>query len=104
MTVACWFLARATGPEEELRALHGSLLESFLGETVDTSVRGFVYDASGGLLPNELRCAGARATRRIASLNAIPHEVIEADLTRRTSVARGGRRGRPAADSRAVLE
>jgi hypothetical protein len=80
VTVACWLLARISGPEAELRALHGSLLESFLCETVDTTVRGFVYDASAGPLPDELRRAGARATRRIASLNAIPHEVIEADL------------------------
>jgi hypothetical protein len=80
VTVVCWLLARATGPEDELRALHGSLLESFLGQIVDTGVRGFVYDASAGRLPRELRSAGALATRRIASLNAIPHEVIEADL------------------------
>jgi hypothetical protein len=80
VTAVCWLLASASGPEDELRALHGSRLESFLGQIVDTTVRGFVYDASGGRLPRELRCAGALTTRRIASQNAIPHAVIEADL------------------------
>ncbi len=47
VTIACWLLATAAGAEDEVRALHGSRLEFFLGQSIDTTVRGFVYEAAG---------------------------------------------------------
>jgi hypothetical protein len=46
VTIACWMLAGARGTAEELRALHTSRLEFFLGEAIDTTVRGLIYDAT----------------------------------------------------------
>jgi hypothetical protein len=47
VTVACWLLGGASGSEEQLRALHGARLRSFLGSAIDTTVRGFLYEAAG---------------------------------------------------------
>ena len=47
VTIVCWLLGTAAGSEEELGALHGSRLEFFLGQAIDTTVRGFVYEAAG---------------------------------------------------------
>jgi hypothetical protein len=47
VAIACWLLATARGEQEQVRALHGSRLESFLGQAIDTTMRGFVYEASG---------------------------------------------------------
>src|SRR5437588_12175612 len=48
-TLACWLFACASGGQEELRTLHGSRLELFLHQLIDTPVRGFIYDASPGV-------------------------------------------------------
>ncbi len=53
VTILCWMLATATGSAEELDALHGSRLEFFMTQAIDTTVRGFVYEAR--------RCAGDAA-------------------------------------------
>jgi len=45
VTVACWLLATARGSREQVQALHGSRLEFFLGQAIDTTMRGFVYEA-----------------------------------------------------------
>jgi glycine/D-amino acid oxidase-like deaminating enzyme len=84
VAVACWLLASATGPAEELRELHTSRLEAFTGQLIDTTVRGFVYEAGGGAIgarpvveeEEGLAVAGERVARGIAERNAIPLEVI----------------------------
>jgi hypothetical protein len=45
VTVACWLLATARGPREQVEALHGARLERFVHQLIDTTVRGFVYEA-----------------------------------------------------------
>ena len=47
VTVVCWLSGDRAGGEEEVRALHTSRLEFFLGQVIDTTVRGFVYEAAG---------------------------------------------------------
>jgi uncharacterized protein YbjT (DUF2867 family) len=76
VTLACWLLAGARGSEHELRALHGSALELFLRQLVDTAVRGFIYDASPGLLPGALLAEGRRTVRAVSERNAIPARVL----------------------------
>jgi len=71
VTLACWLLATARGGEEELRALHGSRLEFFLQQTIDTSVRGLIYEAAGSEDRERVRAATA--------FNAIPLVVLDAD-------------------------
>ncbi len=91
VTVACWMLARARGAAEDIGALHASRLEFFLSQAIDTTVRGFVYDAwpargadvaggAGGAdlarVPGEMLLEGARIVRSLAQLNAIPAVVL----------------------------
>ena len=97
VTVACWLLAGAHGAAEQLDALYSSRLELFLTQAIDTTVRGFVYDATA---PGEDRAPGAdRAAgrdrgrdavtsqqlsggalivERLTALNAIPAVVLHA--------------------------
>lgn len=94
VTVACWLLATARGSRELLLALHGSRLQAFLGQAIDTTMRGFVYeapDASGPasedaveacdaqLAPAALIAGGERIVCAAASRNAIPFEIVRAD-------------------------
>ncbi|HEV2982689.1 MAG TPA: hypothetical protein VGX51_14765 [Solirubrobacteraceae bacterium] len=76
VTVACWMLARVSGEREELRALHGSRLESFVRQVIDTTVRGFIYDASPHALERQLLQAGSQIVESMAGFNAIPARVI----------------------------
>lgn len=79
VTVVCWLLATATGPEQELAALHGSRLEFFLGQTIDTTVRGFIYEHGGAVIPPPLLSDGRAIVQRLAGRNLIPTAFIEAD-------------------------
>jgi hypothetical protein len=77
-TIACWLLGNARGSEEQLRALHGSRLEFFAGQAIDTTLRGIVYEAAGSV-PAEILAAGRELIAARASHNAIPLAFIDAD-------------------------
>ena len=92
VTIACWLLARARGEPEQLSALHSSRLELFLTQAIDTTVRGFVYDAivsgedrgldqdrGGDRVTPEQLAGGARIVARLTALNAIPGVVLSDD-------------------------
>jgi hypothetical protein len=92
VTIACWLLARANGAPDQLRALHGSRLEFFLGQLIDTTVRGFVYEAgaaplgaapldaaSEAAVPRDALARGERIVRALGERNAIPTAVLSAD-------------------------
>jgi hypothetical protein len=80
VTIVCWLLGVVTGPEEELRALHSSRLEFFLGQVIDTTVRGFVYEAAGGgAVPADVFDGGERIVQRIAERNEIPVGFLRTD-------------------------
>ena len=76
VAIACWTLAQARGAPEEVATLHSSRLEAFVRQVIDTTVRGFIYDASGGMLPDDVLAEGARIVRSVAELNAIPARVL----------------------------
>jgi uncharacterized protein YbjT (DUF2867 family) len=78
VTVVCWLLGTVTGGEDEVRALHASRLEFFLGQVIDTTVRGFVYETAG-TVPGDALAEGERIVRMVAERNAIPTAFIEAD-------------------------
>jgi hypothetical protein len=78
VTVACWLLGTACGPLAQLRELHSSRLESFVTQTIDTTVRGLVYEAAGTVAAATLD-AGAALVRARAAYNAIPLRVLDAD-------------------------
>ncbi|HEY2535766.1 MAG TPA: hypothetical protein VGI24_02145 [Solirubrobacteraceae bacterium] len=81
VTIACWMLATVQGGPRQARELHGSRLESFLSGAVDTTMRGFVYEVSGGGVVQQEILAGERIVRTIAERNAIPLETLRADIT-----------------------
>ncbi len=103
VAVACWMLAGARGQPQQLRELHTSRLQYFLTQAIDTTVRGFVYDAAprsgargsgaeggGGAdggrpdggeratVSEELLRDGAAIVRRLTEFNQIPAAVIGA--------------------------
>jgi hypothetical protein len=88
VTIVCWLLATAGGSPEELAALHGSRLEFFLGQAIDSTVRGFVYEAplpteragekhaagaiTGEGVPATVLAEGERIVRAMGARNTIP--------------------------------
>ena len=78
VTILVWALGTATGPAEAVAALHGSRLEMMLSKSIDTTVRGIVYEAAGTVAP-EILAAGEAQLRRACELNEIPLEVVTAD-------------------------
>lgn len=100
VTIVCWLLGTVAGSEDEIRALHGSRLEFFLGQAIDTTVRGFVYEAAGeagaaevagaaeaagaaglprGAVPAGVLAGGELIVLRIAERNEIPVGFLRTD-------------------------
>ncbi len=78
VTLACWLLGTACGEPELLASLHGSRLEFFISQTIDTTVRGIIYEAAGSVEP-ALLAQGAGVVRAKATYNAIPFRVLDSD-------------------------
>ena len=78
VTVVHWLLGTAEAEPEVLSAIHGPRLEALLEKLVDTPVRGFVYEAAGGVPPQHLE-RGAAIVCSAAQTWRIPVEVVEAD-------------------------
>jgi uncharacterized protein YbjT (DUF2867 family) len=76
--VACLLLGSASGPREQLAALHGTRLEMLLERMLDTTVRGIVYEAAGSVDP-ELLHAGAERVARACERSLIPYVVLSTD-------------------------
>jgi hypothetical protein len=79
VTIVCWLLSAVRGSEEEVHALHGSRLEFFLSQVIDTTVRGFVYEAAGTVSDDAL-AVGERIVRALGERNAIPVAFLRAGL------------------------
>jgi hypothetical protein len=79
VTIACWMLAAAHGEPDAVRALHGSRLEFFLTQAIDTTVRGLIYDATRGHVPPDALAEGERLVRTLTELNAIPMAMLGTD-------------------------
>jgi hypothetical protein len=79
VTIACWLLGGATGPEEQLRALHGARLRAFLESAIDTTVRGLLYEAVGSSMPAGALAEGERIARELAHRNSIPLVILDVD-------------------------
>jgi nucleoside-diphosphate-sugar epimerase len=78
VTILCWLMGSALGDDEQLAALHGSRLSMLLERTIDTTVRGLLYEAAGSVDPT-LLAAGAETVRAACSYSEIPHALLEAD-------------------------
>jgi hypothetical protein len=79
VTIVCWLLGSCVGDERELRELHASRLPFFLTQTIDTTVRGFVYETRGTTTPSVLLAEGERTVRELTQRNAIPAAFLTAD-------------------------
>jgi hypothetical protein len=91
VAIACWLLGGATGPEEQLRALHGARLRAFMESAIDTTVRGVLYEATGSSVPAGSSTPGGSTTPvgaladgeriaiEIADRNSIPLTILGAD-------------------------
>jgi hypothetical protein len=78
VTIVAWLLATAAGPAAAVRALHAERLEMMLRTTIDTSVRGFVYEAAGSV-PADVLCAGRRRVSRAGERTGMAWAIVGAD-------------------------
>lgn len=76
VTILLWALGPVDVPE-----LHGSRLEMMLEKTIDTMVRGVIYERGGGEAIVERMCA----------LNEMPYVVLDADRSDSAAWARAAR-------------
>jgi hypothetical protein len=79
VTILCWLLGSAVGPDDELRALHTSRLELFLMQAIDTTVRGILYEARGTGASGGLVREGESIARGMVERNEIPAAYLDAD-------------------------
>ena len=78
VTILVWALGTAAGPADAVAALHGPRLEMMLSKSIDTTVRGIVYEAAGTVGADVLT-AGVAELRRACELNEIPFAVLTVD-------------------------
>ncbi len=76
VTILAWCLGRAVGETESLRVLHGSRLHMMLEKTIDTTVRGVLYESVGTVDP-EILAAGAAIVDTMHVQNEIPYALLE---------------------------
>lgn len=77
-TILCWLLGSAQGTREELTALHGTRLQMLLERSIDTTVRGVVYEAAG-TVGAEVLTAGVAAVELAHETSEIPFALVEED-------------------------
>lgn len=78
VTILCWLMGPAAGGEEQLAALHGSRLKMLLERTIDTTVRGLLYEAAGSV-DQALLDAGAATVAAACSYSEIPYGLLRDD-------------------------
>jgi len=78
VTILCWLMGSARGTDEQLAALHGSRLKMLLERTIDTTVRGLVYEAQGSV-SGALLEQGAETVRAACDYSEIPHALLRAN-------------------------
>ena len=78
VTVLVWALGTATGTAAEVAALHGPRLHMMLSKTIDTTVRGVIYESAGTVDAATL-AAGADELRRTCERNELPYALLDAD-------------------------
>jgi uncharacterized protein YbjT (DUF2867 family) len=76
VAVVLWLMGSATGPAEDLAAIHGPRLEGLLERLVDTPVRGFVYEGAGTVDP-ALLAGGAELARKAERTWRIPVAITQ---------------------------
>jgi hypothetical protein len=80
VAVVCWLLGTAEGSSEELQALHSTRLEFFLGQAIDTTMRGFLYETAGVTVAPDILAAGEQIVRRAGQRSSIPVAFLRAGI------------------------
>jgi len=88
VTLVLWLLGTATGAN--VADLHGSRLAMMLERTIDTTVRGIVYEAEGTVDAGMLG-VGRALVERIAGYNEIPLQILGANPLDRPAWVRAAR-------------
>jgi uncharacterized protein YbjT (DUF2867 family) len=78
VTILCWLMGSAEGTSEQLAALHGSRLKMLLERTIDTTVRGLLYEAAG-TVDAELLATGGETVAAACSYSEIPYGLLRSD-------------------------
>ena len=78
VTILGWCLGNAAGPPELVEPLHGSRLHMMLEKTIDTTVRGVLYEQAGSVDPATL-ATGAGIVRTMQEQNEIPYAILDTD-------------------------
>lgn len=78
VTVIVWALGTATGDPEKVDALHGSRLTMLLERTIDTTARGFLYEAAGTVDADSL-ARGSADVERMCTYNEVPYALLRTD-------------------------
>jgi hypothetical protein len=85
VTILMWLMGTATGPDpERLAALHGTRLRMMLEKTIDSTVRGVVYE-NAGTVGEEMLASGVAEVLHAHDMNEIPYELIEVDPSERVA-------------------
>ena len=79
VAVACWLTGSVSGEEQLVRELHTERLQFFLTQVIDSTVRGFLYEARGGSTPQGVLDEGAAITTAMTERNVIPAAFLRAD-------------------------
>lgn len=79
VTVACWLTGSVSGERALVRDLHTVRLQYFMTQLIDTTVRGFLYEARGGSTPPDLLAAGEAIVTDMTERNLIPVAFLRAD-------------------------
>ena len=90
VTVLCWLLGTATGPADDVAALHDTRLEMMLARTIDTTVRGIVYEAAGTVDLAAL-ARGEQVLETAASTWGVPVEALRVSPLSRSEWERAAR-------------
>jgi len=91
VTILVWALGTAAGTPAALVALHGPRLEMMLSKTIDTTVRGIVYEAAG-TVSSETLAMGVAELERMGRFNEIPYAIVDADPADRAAWVMAARR------------
>ena len=78
VTITTILLGSATGTQDHLRALHTTRLEMLLQRSIDTTIHGVVYEATG-TVDAELLDNGARLVETKCNDDGIPHRILTAN-------------------------
>lgn len=75
VSIMCLLLGSAGGTPEHLTALHTTRLEMLLQRSIDTTIHGIAYEATGTIDQRTL-ATGAELTQAMCRHNGIPYRIL----------------------------